>query len=562
MRHPQLTTARFLAAISCGAAALWGVACADPEPRPASPTLTDLTLRDADGEPVPLTRYRERAELLIVRVGTSWCGPCRWHAEHGSTLLSDAQAAHVAVLDVLLAGRDNAAPDAQDLREWSARTDGTTEVLADPDSQLSAWFGAAPVLPLILLVDSRTLAAVSTLSAPSAPEFAAAVASALKEKEPAAPALHDERFTQDEWALIQGMRLPPAPSVDPSNAYAELPAAVTLGKQLFFSGDLTPSERAVSCSSCHIPELSFQDGKDQPPEGVGIGSRNVPSIVLAPEQRWLFWDGRADSAWSQAFVPLEDPNEIGSSRLFVAHAVERHFAREYQAVFGALPELGHLPAEGKPGDAAWEALSDQDRANVNRVLVNLGKALAAYERSLWPLPNALDRYADGDSAALSDDEKAGLVGFMRAGCVQCHYGPRLTDDAFHNLRFPTGKPDRSADEGRLVILAELAQSEFLRSGAFSDAPLPAAVTAERPTLRGAFKTPGLRGVGFTLPYGHGGSFGGLASVVEAHRTQSVPEGSALAVGTREPFLPEFEAALVQPIARFLRVLDAELPATP
>lgn len=560
-----------IAAVSCALAAISCGTAREAEAKREThvlPALTELQLSDVDGAQVPLTDVGGDAALLVVRVGTSWCGPCRWQAEHTRSLLSDASAARVAVVEVLIAGRDNGAPDALDFSDWQARADGPVQVLGDPDYLLSAWFAPGAALPGVLLVDSRTLQPLAAVSAPTAPAFSAAVAAALAQLDgvsaPAAsePSLHDGLFTQDAWELIAAMQLPSHAQPDPSNAYAELPAAVAWGEQLFFSGKLGPSGRDVSCSSCHIPELLFQDGKDQPPEGVGIGSRNVPTIVLAPEARWQFWDGRADSSWAQASVPLEDPQEIASSRLFVAHAVKTHFERDYQAIFGDLPALadqGRFPDEGGPGDASWQSMTAQDQQAVNRVFANVGKALAAYERSLRPLPNALDRYAAGDTSSLTDEQKAGLQAFFSAGCVQCHYGPRLSDDAFHALRFPTGRPDRSADPGRREVLEALEHNEFLRSGDFSDQPLAAVAPTDAPRLLGAFKTPSLRGVPYTLPYGHGGSFGGLPSVVEAHRVPAVPEDSKLALGAREPWLDEFDASLVGPLVAFLKTLAAELP---
>ena len=69
----------------------------------------------------------------------------------------------------------------------------------------------------------------------------------------------------------------------------------------------------------------------------------------------------------------------------------------YERVFGALPgaleNLQRFPADGKPkaaptpmdpmpADGAWEAMSDEDRATVNAILVNYGKAIAAFLRTL------------------------------------------------------------------------------------------------------------------------------------------------------------------------------------
>jgi len=370
----------------------------------------------------------------------------------------------------------------------------------------------------------------------------------------------DGRFTRDAWELIHDMAL--TTSSDPTNAHESDAATIALGKALFFDGDLSPSSKKVSCGSCHLPDLLFQDGKDQAPEGVGSGARNVPSVVLAADQRWLFWDGRADSPWAQAIMPIEDPNEMGSSRLFVSHVLGTKYRAAYEAIFGELPPLdeqARFPSAGKPGDPAWDAMAAGDRTLVNRVFSNVGKALAAYEHSLRPLPNALDQYAQGKLDALSTAEKDGLGAFFAAGCAQCHYGPRLTDDSFHALRFPTGRPDRAGDRGRIDGIPKLLASEFRRSGAFSDAPTTRTEPTSSPALLGAFKTPGLRGVGFTLPYGHGGSFGGLVSTLDAHRTGGVSADNSSAVGSPETWLVEFDAALTPKIVAFLQTLRADVP---
>lgn len=484
-------------------------------------------------------------------------------------MLPGALEGRVRVVDVLVAGEDNGPPVAADVTAWAARGQGVAAVLADATFALAPLFPSRAALPLVVLVDPRTMTPRAALSAPSPEAFTDAVGLQVAGLDgsasppPVTVVLEDGRFTRDRWALLREMSLAAAPvPVDATNAHESDPAAIALGNALFFDPALSPSPKGVSCGSCHLPELLFQDGKDQAPEGVGVGSRNVPTVVLAADQRWLFWDGRADSPWAQAIMPVEDPSEMASSRLLVAHLVQRKYRSAYEAIFGPLPPLEdaeRFPAEGKPGDPAWEAMAAPDRAAVNRVFSDVGKALAAYEHSLRPVPNALDRYAAGELGALTDAQKDGLHAFFEAGCVQCHWGPRLTDDAFHVLRFPTGRPDRAGDRGRLDGLVKLEASEFLRSGAFSDAPAAPMTPPTSPSLLGAFKTPGLRGVPFTLPYGHGGSFGGLTSTVDAHRTGGLPPERPYAVGATEPWLVEFDAALTPKLVAFLLTLEAALP---
>ena len=72
---------------------------------------------------------------------------------------------------------------------------------------------------------------------------------------------------------------------------------------------------------------------------------------------------------------------------------------------------------------------------------------------------------------------------------------------------------------------------------------------------GQFKTPSLRGVGYTLPYGHGGSYWGLTSVVDAIRTGGLPADNPYSAGDLDPFLVEFDEALIPALVQFLSALQ-------
>ena len=551
--------------------AAWLEACASRAPSTVAlnQPLPDLSFESADGT-TSLSSFGEAGKsnvhVLLVRVVTGWCGTCQWHAANTASTIPEDLKDRVRVLDVLLAGADNGPPVPADLTAWASRS-GAATVVADSSFKLAPLFPARAALPLVTLVDTRTMTPISTFSNPGPEALSDALRAAVAQLDgksvPAAtsPTLTDGRFTSDQLAMVRAMALTRA-STDPTNAHETDAAAVAFGKTLFFDVALSPSSKQVSCGACHLPDLLFQDGKDQAPEGVGSGARNVPTVILAADQRWLFWDGRADSPWAQAIMPIEDPNEMGSSRLFVSHVLGTKYRAAYEAIFGELPPLdeqARFPSAGKPGDPAWDAMAAGDRTLVNRVFSNVGKALAAYEHSLRPLPNALDQYAQGKLDALSTAEKDGLGAFFAAGCAQCHYGPRLTDDSFHALRFPTGRPDRAGDRGRIDGIPKLLASEFRRSGAFSDAPTTRTEPTSSPALLGAFKTPGLRGVGFTLPYGHGGSFGGLVSTLDAHRTGGVSADNSSAVGSPETWLVEFDAALAPKIITFLQTLRADVP---
>lgn len=377
------------------------------------------------------------------------------------------------------------------------------------------------------------------------------------------PKLVDGVLSEDQWALVQEMKLVAAPPADPTNAFGDLPAAAALGKVLFADAELSPS-KGVACATCHLADKGFSDGAAQS-TGLARTDRNSPSVALAAHARWQFWDGRADTLWAQALGPFEDAKEMGSSRLFVAQQIATRHASAYDAVFGAAyprPDLSAAPASGKPGDPGYDALPAATKDAVTRVFVNVGKAIAAFERSLRVKPNALDAYASGDMAALTPDQKRGLRTFFKVGCVQCHFGPRLTNDAFHVIRFPTGRQDGAPDRGRIDVLATLAGREFVATSSFSDAPSAAKPLlfdpAASPAMLGAFKTPTLRGLPATGPYGHGGTLPTLAEVARRYGERGLPHTDPAAIGTTEQWVARFDPGAQEELVPFLEVLSADV----
>ncbi len=319
----------------------------------------------------------------------------------------------------------------------------------------------------------------------------------------------------------------------PSKACA---AAAALGRRLFADTRFSANQ-SVSCATCHAPERQFQDGLAVG-KGVGTGSRRTMPIAGAAYSPWLFWDGRKDSLWSQALGPLEDAVEHGSNRTRIAKLLQSNYKFEYEAVFGPMPDLRDLPQDAGPQGstaerAAWLSIDQTRRRDVNRVFANLGKAIAAYERTLVPGESRFDRYAravaagDADGQrALSSQEVSGLRLFLGKGqCATCHNGPLFTDQHFHN----TGVPPRVSaqpDRGRLAATAKVQRDEFNCLGPFSDAPEGACqelrfMVSDDPALEGAFKTPSLRNIALRAPYMHAGQFASLDEVI-AHYAKSPP----------------------------------------
>ncbi|MBK7862047.1 MAG: hypothetical protein IPJ65_26190 [Archangiaceae bacterium] len=537
-------------------------------------TVPDLTFDglDEQGQPARIALHdfyepcAARSRLLVIRTSAAWCGTCRWDVAHTSELAGADLGERLVWLELVVAGEDGSPPTRPALERWRARSDRPGRVAADPSFSFGPLDTLRESLPFTVLVDTRTMT-IRAASGSSSPEaFASSLGTELADLDarprPSAPTPErfDGLFGRKEWELLHQMGPPGAPPADPTNAWADDPAAAALGRQLFFDPSLSPSG-TISCASCHDPAKHFADGRPTS-QGAGVGSRNAPSLLLAAHRRWQFWDGRADSLWSQALGPFENPVEFGSSRLFVAHAVfDRHRAA-FEAVFGAMPALGDLarfPAAGMPGDAAWSAMTAADQQSVTRVFVNVGKAIAAYERTLRARPNRLDAYLAGDLTALSATEKKGLQTFFVAGCAQCHWGPNLTDDAFHVVRFPTGQPDGQADRGRVDGLAAWLDSDFGASGAFSDDPDAGAErAAPGPSMLGAFKTPPLRGVADTAPYGHGGTLATLHDVAALYGTAGLQPDDARALGQTEPWVTRFTAGHVDALVPFLELLSADV----
>jgi cytochrome c peroxidase len=506
--------------------------------------------------------------VLVVRVDAAWCGTCQSYAAHGKTLLRSDVGGKVRLFDVVFRDQDNAPASSADGPAWQAIEDERTLVAVDPDFSVQDLVPASTELPVMLVVDARAMILRSVLSNPTEDQLEYAVASAWAavDGQPApdqpAPVLTDGRFTRDQWDLVSQMVLTDPPAPDPSNAYADSIAAAALGGKLFTDMRLSPSG-TVDCTSCHRTARQLTDGDPTSSNGMSRITRNSPSLTFAAYDRWQDWDGRADSLWSQALGPMEASAYMASSRLFVAHAIASYYTPEYQAVFGPLPPLSdttRFPPSGMPGDAAYDGMAAADQEAVTRVFVNAGKAIEAYERSLRGTAATLDAYASGSTSALTDAQKDGLLAFLQAGCAQCHYGPRLTDDAFHVLRFPTGDLQAGPDPGRQAGIPELVASAFDLGSSWSDDPsLARPAPAAGAWTLGAFKTPQLRNVSLTAPYGHGGNYSSLSDVVELIRNGGLDAGSPLTEGTTEPWLVRFDAGSDTPIVNFLDSLSMELP---
>jgi cytochrome c peroxidase len=270
---------------------------------------------------------------------------------------------------------------------------------------------------------------------------------------------------------------------------------VELGRKLFFDTRLS-ADNTVSCATCHEPERAFTDGK-RVAEGIGgrRGFRNSPTLLNAMFHTDQFWDGRASSLEAQAIMPLIDQNEMGN--------------KSYDEIVSRLqsvPEYSRMFNEVFGGPV-----------NIDRV----GKAIAAFERTLVAGDSPFDRFMSGDLRALSPAAHRGQILFRgRARCAVCHTVnqsfPFFTDQIYRNTGVAAnhqafGSLAAQAMTGNSMAtkekMAEMAQVDGSRElGRYF-------VTGNTLDL-GAFRTPSLRNIELTAPYFHDGSARTLLDVVK------------------------------------------------
>jgi cytochrome c peroxidase len=410
-------------------------------------------------------------------------------------------------------------------------------------------------------------------------------------------------FTAEEkaqLALLAPATLPPPPK-DVSNKWADDAAAARLGQRFFmdpgFSGKLLDGDNdgtpetlgkkgetgKVSCAGCHVPKSGFIDDRTlnkQISLAAGWVLRRTPSLLDVGQAKVIMWDGRRDALYNQPFGPIENPLEMNSSRLYVAQQIIARYKADYEAVFGPLPNLSHIPpldaaltgcddlmadravCHGMPGDKAeYDGLSAADQDAVTRIVVNFGKALGAYQRRLTCGPGRFDRWVQGDAAALDASEQRGAQIFLGKGkCVQCHSGPYFSDQKFHNVGL---RPATVAvvfidanDEGAIKGLAASLADPLNTRGKYSDGD-DGRLFEPTPAHAGAFRTPMLRCVSKHPSFMHTAQMGTLEEVISffdlgGHGAGFPGESELMPLGLTAAERADLEA--------FIRTLEGPGPA--
>ncbi|WP_371808525.1 cytochrome-c peroxidase [Ruegeria sp. HKCCA6948] len=334
--------------------------------------------------------------------------------------------------------------------------------------------------------------------------------------------------------------------------------AVELGQLLFYDPILS-GNRNISCATCHHPDLGTTDGLSLGigEGGVGLGNGRVLDPENLPEQRiprnspglWnlgatefttFFHDGRLEAApgepdgirtplsthmrsgfqsalAAQAMFPVLSPDEMAGhySENEISQAVRLGFLSQESGAWdliaarvAEIPEYQQRFQDVYPGDE----ISFTGIANV----------IADFIAFEWRADNsAFDRAMRG-AGDLSDAQQRGMDLFYgEAGCSSCHSGWFQTDHGFHSIAMPQIGPGKAArfenharDDGRLRVTGD-ADDAF------------------------AFRTPSLRNVTLTAPYGHSGAYAELEDVVRHHLD---PVQSLRDYAVASAHLPEFPGA--------------------
>lgn len=318
---------------------------------------------------------------------------------------------------------------------------------------------------------------------------------------------------------------PAAPAANPTSR-----ARVALGWLLFWDPILS-GNRDVACATCHHPDFAYTDGRDLSigTNAVGLGAsrtavagrtvlpvrRNSQTLLnvvfngltgdkpVEPSAAPMFWDLRVRSLEAQALEPIKAHDEMRGDAYPEAGAVSAAVSRlaasaEYRQLFG-------------------NAFGGADPVTAT----NLGRALAAFERTLVAPNSPFDRYMRGESDAMTAEQIRGMERFEATGCVNCHNGPMLSDFAPHVL----GVPDN----------AQLNDSD---SGAGSSY---------------AFRTPSLRNVQLTGPYMHNGVFTSLDEVLNFYRRVSRGRGRGRGGFAQRGVNPNVTGGALDPLLRQLNM---------
>uniref|UniRef100_UPI004048CDE3 cytochrome-c peroxidase n=4 Tax=Yoonia sp. TaxID=2212373 RepID=UPI004048CDE3 len=339
--------------------------------------------------------------------------------------------------------------------------------------------------------------------------------------------------------------LPASAQVPPPLTEADFesfdPKQAALGQLLFYDKILS-GNRNIACATCHNPKFGTADGLSLGigEGGVGLGTertagtgadripkripRNAPALwnLGARGIRTLFHDGRLaiDDKYGNGFdSPAEEWLPRGLGSILAAQAL---FPMAAQFEMAGNPRENEIAgAVNDRIDAAWPIIAKRVRiipaygdafvdafAHIQTpdevTIVEIANALAAFMGTEWQsYDSPFDAFVNGDEGALSPDQRAGMdLFYTKAGCAACHAGALFSDQKFYALGLPQFGPGRTRR--------------------FDPIPRDVGRMGKSDDIEDAyrFRTPMLRNVAVTAPYGHNGAYPTLEGIIRQHSDES------------------------------------------
>lgn len=301
-----------------------------------------------------------------------------------------------------------------------------------------------------------------------------------------------------------------APLPDPPKVK---PAQAKLGMYLFFDPKLS-GDGAIRCASCHDPNKGWanNEANDEELSDAYPGSsyfRNAKSPVNVAFAETVYWDGRLPGK-SMLQVHVRD------------HITETHFMN----MDGRLMQerIKQIPLYVKMFKEAW---------NAEPSFGKIRNSIREYEKTLISKNVPFDKYLKGDKNALSLKTIRGLKLFTgKAGCIQCHNGPMLSDYKPYNLGVPEN-PKIWSDPFRHFTLRSFQLAMGVPGFERAEHDVGFYAVSKKKEDIGKFVTPSLREVSRTAPYMHNGIFKTLEEVIEFHAKGMGPDIKPVALSERE-----------------------------
>ncbi|RMF36925.1 MAG: methylamine utilization protein MauG [Alphaproteobacteria bacterium] len=334
------------------------------------------------------------------------------------------------------------------------------------------------------------------------------------------------------------------------------PQWARIGQLLFFDPILS-GNRNIACATCHHPEFGTSDGLSLGigEGGLGLGPRrrpgegrtrirkriprNAPALwnLGAREVRFMFLDGRVSRSdiYGNGFdTPAQEWLPGGLQSLL---AVQALFPLTAQFEMAGDPRENEVAGAAHDRiDKVWPILArrvraipeyarmfvaafDDVQAAPDITIVHIANAIAAFEGlEFQSYDSPFDAWLAGDDTALDATQLRGLKLFYgKAGCAECHGGKLFTDHEFHALMLPQFGPGRTRPFDPVA-------RDVGRMGA-----------SDRLEDAYRFRTPSLRNVALTAPYGHDGAYATLEGIIRHHLD---PRGSLQAWTPQMAVLPD------------------------